>query len=183
MVRRVLIGNLPNLITLGRLGLTPIAIAMIVSTRYVEAFIVFLVAGASDAVDGFIAKRFGLTSELGAYLDPLADKALLISIYVSLAIVGEIWSSLAIAVVSRDIMIVAGVMVAWLMSKPVEIRPVWTSKLNTAAQIAFAAAVLGARAFNLHYDLFLEAFSVFVVATTIASAFIYMAQWLNHMTR
>ena len=183
MVGRVLIGNLPNLITLARLGLTPIAIAMIVSQRYVEAFLVFAVAGVSDAVDGFIAKRFGLTSELGAYLDPLADKALLISIYVSLAIVGQIWSSLAIAVVSRDIMIMAGVMVAWLMSKPVEIRPVWSSKLNTAAQIAFAAIVLGARAFDVHIAMVLDVCAVFVVATTVVSAIIYMAQWLNHMTR
>ena len=85
--------------------------------------------------------------------------------------------------VSRDIMIVAGVMVAWLLSKPVEIRPVWTSKFNTAAQIAFAATVLGMRAFNLHHELFLDAFSIVVVATTVISAVIYMAQWLNHMTR
>src|SRR5579863_6304990 len=99
MVRTYLIGNLPNLITMARLGLTPVAIAMIVSQRYIEAFAVFVVAGVSDGIDGFIAKRYNLTSELGAYLDPLADKALLISIYVSLAIVGRIWATLAIAVV------------------------------------------------------------------------------------
>jgi cardiolipin synthase len=183
MVQSFFFGNLPNLITLARLGLTPVAISMIVSQRYVEAFLVFLIAGISDGVDGFIAKRFKLTSELGAYLDPLADKALLISIYVSLAIVGQIWATLAIIVVSRDVMILAGVMVAWLLDNPMQIRPVWTSKVNTTAQIMLAAAVLGARGFELRLDWALEALSLVVGATTIISAVIYMAQWLAHMTR
>ena len=183
MVHSFFLGNLPNLITLARLGLTPVAISMIVSQRYVEAFLVFLIAGISDGVDGFIAKRFKLTSELGAYLDPLADKALLISIYVSLAIVGQIWATLAIIVVSRDVMILAGVMVAWLLDKPMQIRPVWTSKVNTTAQIMLAAAVLGARGFDLRLDWALEGLSLVVGATTILSAVIYMAQWLAHMTR
>lgn len=176
------LGNLPNLITLARLGLTPVAISMIVSQRYVEAFVVFLVAGISDAIDGFIAKRFKLTSELGAYLDPLADKALLISIYVSLAIVGQIWATLAIIVVSRDVMILAGVMVAWLLDRPMQIRPVWASKVNTAAQIMLAAAVLGARGFELNLEWVLQGLSLVVGATTILSAVIYMAQWLAHMS-
>ncbi len=183
MVQTYLLGNLPNLITLARLGLTPVAIAMIVGQRYVEAFAVFLIAGVSDGVDGFIAKRYKLTSELGAYLDPLADKALLISIYVSLAIAGQISAALAIAVVSRDIMIMAGVIVAWLLGKPIEIHPVWASKLNTVAQIVFVVGVLGARAFALNLDVALNAFGFVVFATTIVSAVIYMAQWLAHMTR
>jgi cardiolipin synthase (CMP-forming) len=183
MVQRILLNNLPNLITLGRLGLTPVAISMIVSQRYVEAFAAFLVAGISDAVDGFIAKRFAMTSELGAYLDPLADKALLISIYVSLAIVGQIWATLAIAVVSRDIMIVSGVVIAWLLEKPMEIRPVWASKVNTFAQISFAGATLGARAFSLTFDWALTALGIAVFVTTIVSTVIYIAQWLAHMSR
>ena len=68
--------NLPNLITLARLLLTPMAVTMIVSQRFVAAFLIFVAAGVSDAVDGFIARRFDLRSELGSYLDPLADKAL-----------------------------------------------------------------------------------------------------------
>ena len=81
--------NIPNLITLARMLMTPVAVAMIVSDRYLPAFLTFLLAGVSDGVDGFIASRFHLRTELGAYLDPLADKALLISIYVALAIYGE----------------------------------------------------------------------------------------------
>ena len=142
--------NLPNLITLVRLLLTPMAVTMIVSQRFVAAFLIFVAAGASDAVDGFIARRFDLRSELGSYLDPLADKALVNSMYIALAMIGVVWPALAILVVSRDLMILAAVLVSWLLGKPVAIRPVWISKFNTLAQIAFAALALGARAFG--YD-------------------------------
>ena len=115
--------NVPNLITLARMLMTPLAISMIVSQRFMAAFMIFLLAGVSDAIDGFIARHFNLRTELGAYLDPLADKALLISIYVSLAIYAGLPAWLAIAVVSRDVMILVAVIVSWLMDKPVEIRP------------------------------------------------------------
>src|ERR1700753_2884093 len=144
-----LLASLPNLITVARLILAPLAVLMIVSQRFMSAFAIFVVAGVSDAVDGFIAKRFDLRTELGAYLDPLADKALLVSIYVTLAAVGEIPPAIAIIVVSRDLMIVIAVLISWLLNNPVAIRPVWVSKLNTAAQIALAAFVLGGRAVGL----------------------------------
>src|ERR1700733_1335259 len=143
------LSNLPNFITLARMLMTPLAVMMIISQRFLPAFLIFILAGVSDAVDGFLAKRFDLRSELGAYLDPLADKALLISIYVTLAAVGKLPAALAILVVSRDLMILVAVLVSWLLKKPVEIRPVWISKFNTFAQIAFAAFVLGARAYGL----------------------------------
>ena len=79
-------GSLPNLISLLRLVLVPVIISMIVSGRWVGAFLIFVAAGISDAVDGWLANRFNLRTELGAYLDPLADKMLLISIYVALAL-------------------------------------------------------------------------------------------------
>ena len=87
------------------------------------AFGLFLAAGVSDAVDGFLAKRFGMTTALGAYLDPLADKAMLVSIYVALAIVGAIPLWLVILVVSRDIMIVSAVILSWVVDKPVKLKP------------------------------------------------------------
>jgi len=183
MLHSFVLANLPNLVSLTRLALTPIAVSMIVSQRYVEAFLVFIVAGLSDAVDGFIAKRFRLVSELGAYLDPLADKALLISIYVSLAIVGQLWPSVAILVVSRDIMIVAAVLVAWLLQKPMDIRPVWVSKFNTVAQIALAGSALGARAYGVEAQTWLSGMSFLVAGSTLASAGVYLGQWLAHMSR
>ena len=78
--------NIPNLITLGRILLVPIVVWAIVSGQMRIAFILFVVAGVSDGIDGFLAKRFQMKSELGAYLDPLADKALIVSIYISLGI-------------------------------------------------------------------------------------------------
>jgi cardiolipin synthase len=177
-----LIANLPNLVTLARLLMTPLVVAMIVSQRFVEAFVVFVVAGASDAVDGFIARRFDLRTELGSYLDPLADKALLISIYVALATIGALAPALAILVVSRDLMIMFAVLVSWLLAKPVEIRPARISKLNTAAQIAFAAFVLGAKAFGVDGSVVQPGFTLLVAASTLASGGVYVAYWLQHMT-
>ena len=88
--------------------------------RDAAAFLLFLAAGISDAVDGFLAKRFGMTTELGAYLDPLADKALIVSIYVTLGITGVIPRWLVILVVSRDIMIVGAVMLSWVVGQPAQ---------------------------------------------------------------
>ena len=124
-----------------------------------------------------------MRTELGAYLDPLADKALLISIYVTLAIYGDLPAWVAIAVVSRDVMILFAVLVSWLLDKPVEIRPVWVSKLNTAAQIALAGFALGVRAFRLDLRLLQTALEWTVAVTTVASGGVYVAQWLDHMTR
>lgn len=163
--------------------MTPLAVSMIISQRFLAAFAIFLLAGVSDAVDGFVARNFDLRTELGAYLDPLADKALLISIYVSLAIYGALPAWLAIAVVSRDVMIVVAVMVSWLMDKPVEIRPVWVSKFNTAAQIALAGFALGARAYGLDPRPVEIVLIWTVAATTLASGGVYIAQWLGHMSR
>src|SRR5215207_2361138 len=109
--------NIPNLITLGRILLVPVLVWAIAAGEMLAAFILFVAAGISDAVDGFLAKRFGMTSEIGAYLDPLADKALIVSIYVALGITGAIPRWLVILVVSRDIMIVTAVMLSWFVGK------------------------------------------------------------------
>jgi cardiolipin synthase (CMP-forming) len=178
-----ILSNLPNLITLARMLMTPLAILMIVSQRFLPAFLIFILAGVSDAIDGFIAKNFDLRTELGAYLDPLADKALLISIYVSLAIYAGLPAWLAIIVVSRDVMILVAVLVSWLLDKPVEIRPVWVSKFNTVAQIALAGFALGVRAYGLDPRPVQTYLEWTVAATTLASGAIYIAQWLDHMSR
>jgi len=178
-----LFANLPNLITLARLLLTPLVVNMIVAHRFVAAFVIFVVAGVSDGIDGFIAKRFDLRTELGAYLDPLADKALLASIYITLAVIGALTPAIAILVVSRDLMILFAVVVSWLMDKPVEIRPVFVSKFNTVAQIAFAALLLGARAFGFEVVFVQEVLGWVVACSTLASGAVYIAQWLEHMSR
>ncbi len=173
--------SVPNLITLGRILLVPIIVWAIASSQMEIAFAVFVIAGVSDAVDGFLAKRFHLTSELGALLDPLADKALLVSIYVALGIWGAIPRFIVILVVSRDIMIVAAVIVSWLFGKPVPMKPLMVSKLNTAAQVAFAALVLASLGFGFDptpYDVVLMGF---VTIFTLVSVSLYLVEWVRHM--
>eukprot|EP01037_Dinobryon_pediforme_P006289 gene6289-6361_t len=145
----MIFSSLPNIITVTRLFLVPLIIALISVGLWQYAFLLFVIAGISDAVDGFLARQFNLRSELGAYLDALADKVLLTSIYVTFAIIGVAPIALALLVVSRDLMIIGAIMISWLLHHPVEIKPVFVSKANTTAQISFAALVLGAKAFGL----------------------------------
>jgi cardiolipin synthase len=146
------------------------------------AFFVFLAAGVSDAVDGFLAKRFKWTSELGAYLDPLADKILIVSIYIALAISGQIPLWLVIGVVSRDILILLAVLLSWLMDRPFVIKPLTISKLNTAAQLILATTVLGDNAFGLGLDTVRLALVWITGVSTALSLAAYLQLWVRHMT-
>ena len=174
--------NLPNLITIGRILLVPVVVWAIASGQMQIAFLVFLIAGVSDAVDGFLAKRLRMTSNLGAHLDPLADKALIVSIYVALGITEAIPRWLVILVVSRDILIVGGVMLAWFVGKPIRVKPVLVSKLNTAAQIVLACLVLGSLAFGLAFKPAEYAVMATVATLTLASIGFYVREWVLHMS-
>jgi len=104
--------NLPNAITIGRFLLVPVVVWAIASGQMLFAFWLFVAAAVSDSVDGFLAKQLGMTSDFGAYLDPLADKAMLMSIYISLSIAGLLPLWIVIAVVSRDVMILGAIVVS-----------------------------------------------------------------------
>jgi cardiolipin synthase len=173
--------NLPNLITIARILTVPVIVWAITSGQMLFAFVLFLAAGVSDAVDGFLAKRFGMASEFGSYLDPLADKALIVSIYVSLGITQALPRWLVILVVSRDIMIVAAVMLSWLVDKPVAIRPLTVSKLNTAAQILLATLVLAALGLGLDFGWLIPIMIAAVAALTLVSVAAYVREWVKHM--
>jgi len=173
--------SIPNLITLGRILLVPIVVWAIASGTMWIAFVLFLVAGVSDAVDGFLAKRFHMTTELGAYLDPLADKALIVSIYLALGVNGFIPRWLVIMVVSRDILIVGGIMLSWVMGSPLKIKPLLVSKLNTVAQILFAGVVLGSLGFEIQADTLKLVLMGLVAALTLLSVAAYLAEWIRHM--
>jgi cardiolipin synthase (CMP-forming) len=173
--------NLPNLITIARILLVPVVVWAITQRQMQIAFLLFVAAGASDAVDGFIAKRFHMASELGAHLDPLADKALIVSIYVSLGITKDISPWLVILVVSRDILIIGGVMLAWFLDRPMTVKPLLVSKLNTAAQIVFACLVLASLAFGFDANLFQAVLMWTVAALTLISVGFYVREWWRHM--
>jgi len=174
--------NIPNIITLGRILLVPVVVWAIATpgTMWI-AFVLFLAAGVSDAVDGYLAKRFGMTTELGAYLDPLADKALIVSIYLTLGINNLIPRWLVIMVVSRDILIVGGIILSWLLGNPLKIKPLLVSKLNTVAQILFACAVLGSLGFNYDLPTLTYILMGLVAVLTLLSVAAYVAEWVRHM--
>jgi cardiolipin synthase len=164
--------TLPNLITMARLCAVPATVWLILHARFDLAFALFVAAGISDAVDGWLARR-GARSALGAILDPIADKALLVSVYVALAAVGALPDWLAMLVVFRDLLIVGGFLVLWVLGQPPQVRPLLISKLNTALQIGLAALALAMRGLGL--DLAgLEAALVWAVAaSTLASGAAY----------
>jgi cardiolipin synthase len=174
--------NIPNFITLARIISVPVIFWMLVTGQSRLAFIVFLCAGVSDAVDGFLAKRFNWRTELGAYLDPLADKLLIVSIYIALGVRNELPLWLVIAVVSRDILIVAAVLLSWLMDQPVRIKPLGVSKANTLAQIVLAATVLADEAFDLGLNGTREVLVWITGALTLLSLAAYLRAWIMHMT-
>jgi cardiolipin synthase len=134
--------NLPNAITLLRLLLVPVTIWLILSGYYVTAFWVFLVAGISDGIDGFLARHLNQKTLLGAILDPIADKALLVSIFVMLGFKDHLPLWLVVLVVFRDVLIVGGYLLGHVLGRPNEVKPLWVSKANTAAQILLAAVAL-----------------------------------------
>jgi cardiolipin synthase len=178
----LLLANIPNAITLGRVMSVPVLFYLLVSERSVAAFVVFLLAGLSDAVDGYLAKRFDWRSELGAYLDPLADKLLIVSIFIALGVRNELPLWLVIAVVSRDILIVVAVLLALVLDQPIAIKPLAISKLNTVAQIVLAAAVLANDAFALQLEASRSALVWITGALTLLSLAAYLRDWFMHMT-
>jgi cardiolipin synthase len=173
--------SIPNLITLARILAVPVILWAITSGEMRIAFALFLAAGLSDLIDGFLAKRFGMATELGAYLDPLADKAMIVSIYIALGIVEAMPRWLVILVVSRDIMIVSAVILSWVVDKPVKLKPITVSKLNTVAQIVYATVVLAALTFGWEIALVKDLLVGVVAALTLLSVAFYVAEWVRHM--
>jgi cardiolipin synthase len=174
--------NIPNFITLGRIISVPVIFWLLLSGQSKIAFFVFICAGISDAVDGYLAKRYGWGTELGSYLDPLADKLLIVSIFIALGVRNELPLWLVIAVVSRDILIVAAVLLAWLLEQRVHIKPLAVSKANTLAQIVLAATVLADGAFGLGLHTSRVVLVWIAGALTLLSLAAYLRAWFLHMT-
>ncbi len=159
----------------------PVVVWAITSGEMRIAFLLFLAAGISDAIDGFLAKNFHMASELGKYLDPLADKALIVSIYVSLGIAGALPIFLVILVVSPDIMIISAFLLAWMVGRPMPIRPLLVSKFNTVAQILLAALVMGEHDIDLGAVIATNLTMALVAILTLLSIAFYLAEWIRHM--
>ncbi len=166
--------TLPNAITFARLCAVPAAIWLVLQHRLDLAFWVFVAAGISDGVDGWLARVRNARSKLGAILDPVADKALLVSIYVTLAAIGVLPDWLAILVVFRDLLIVGGVIMLYLLGQPPAIQPILLSKANTVLQILLAAAALAIGGFGWRAGALLDGLIWATAATTVASGAVYV---------
>lgn len=173
--------NLPNFLSFARLLSVPLIVWLVLDNRMMAAFWLFVAAGISDAVDGYLAKHFDSKTELGAYLDPLADKALLVGIYVTLGWVGHIPLWLVILVAFRDLTIVGGALLEHTLTQSFKSRPMMISKLNTALQIALAAVVLAH--LGLGFDDFgaTHMLVLIVAATTVLSGLLYLINWTRRV--
>lgn len=172
------VGSIPNLITLLRLFAVPILVWLILYGLLEAAFWVFVAAGVSDGLDGFIAKRYGLVTRLGAYLDPIADKALLVSAYITLGQAGYIDTLLVILVVFRDVLIVGGTVMFHALGNPIEMKPFFISKFNTLIQIVLVSAVLANQGMGLPDFGMLPTLSFLAGVTTVLSGLAYLGRWV-----
>lgn len=161
----------------------PVAVWLIQIGEFGWAFWLFVLAGVSDAVDGFIARAFGARTILGGYLDPLADKALLVSVYVALGWAGHLPSWLVILVVFRDIVIIGGVLLLYTLKESFAMQPSWTSKVNTVAQISLAAAVLAINGLGINDRGVADVLVWVTGATTAISGFGYIIQGSRMLNR
>ena len=139
--------NIPNLLTLLRIILVPIVVIFLIQGSFLNAIITFITAALTDVLDGFLARSLSQQTALGAYLDPIADKALLASSFVTLSVLHVIPGWLTVIVISRDIIILLGILVLSMMSIPVKIRPTYVSKITTAMQLSTVLMVLSDRCF------------------------------------
>ena len=177
--------NFANIITVVRLLFTPIIIWLIFSSYYYSGLIFFVLSGLSDALDGFIAKQFNQRTILGSYLDPVADKTLIVSSILALGYMGAIPSWLIILIVSRDLAILGAVIISWLVERSLKIEPIISSKINTFLQIFYIGLILlnlSSKEEIIYLNIFiLPTFSILIALSTLTSWFSYLILWLRSM--
>jgi cardiolipin synthase len=172
---------LPNLLCLARLASVPVVIWAILERNFGLAFWLFFAAGVSDALDGFIAKRFNAESVFGAFLDPIADKCLLVGVYVAFAARDMLPLWLIMLIVFRDLLIVGGALVVHAVTHRLSMEPLLISKANTLLQIALAAFVLANAAFRLGLQIAIDVGCVVVATTTFLSGLAYVVVWTRRI--
>lgn len=169
--------DIPNLISFLRVLLIPPVVWFLLQQYYLYALALFIVAGLSDALDGYLARKYHWGSDLGGWLDPLADKAMQISAYFALTWIGLIPVWLLSTVILRDVFIVFGGLYYFYRVEKVTASPSWISKLNTLAQILLVVLIL------VHKSLFglppvvLDVMIYTVFTTTVLSGFDYVFTW------
>lgn len=172
--------HLPNILTAARLLSVPATVWLIQDGKMAAAFWMFFAAGLTDAVDGTLARLLNARTVLGGYLDPLADKALLVGIYATLGWTGHLPLWLAALVILRDLLILGGGGLAWAMSRVLRMhRPLFISKVNTTAQIVLAGLVLAKLGLGVGDWGLVRLAIPLVAATTLASGTAYLLVFLG----
>lgn len=172
--------NIPNFLSLLRIILVPVFVIFLIQSEYDKALIVFIVAGLTDALDGTLARLLKCQTTLGAYLDPIADKLLLVTSFVTLAIFGLIPGWLAVIVISRDFIILLGIAILTLMSITYEIKPAIVSKITTALQVVTIFLALLYKTFTHDFSYYWIVGLCWVTALfTVISGLIYIIRGIR----
>ena len=172
--------TIPNTITILRILLTPVFIVCLINDRLLVGLVILIVCGASDGLDGFAARVLDQKSRLGSFLDPLADKLILVSAFITLGIRGFLPSWLAVAAISRDILILIGVTILYINDIQLNIKPAISSKITTCLQFAAVIAVLAREYLTNFADYYFYLYHATAIFTII-SFFQYLHQWLKMM--
>jgi cardiolipin synthase len=173
--------HLPNLITTLRLAAAPTTAGLLAAGHFNAALGIFAFAGLSDAADGFLAKRFNLGTPLGRVLDPAADKALMLAVFLTLAVLDNVPAWLAATVIARDALIVTGLAVAIVWRAPIAIRPLLLGKICTALQVLYIGLHLASLAFEFPLGAVFPADAYVVAAISWISGMAYVSLWVKAM--
>jgi len=175
--------NIPNMLTLARIIITPFIVYAIIEHQPVLALILMGIAGITDMLDGAIARYFNQRSTVGAYMDPLADKLMLISTIVSLYFIEQVPLFLFLAVVFRDMIIMVGAIAYEMVTHKLEMQPTIASKITTFLQIMLVLTVLSDMAWQLPGAVVLQSVIWFTFAFTCISGLQYMVVWMQKAVR
>ena len=178
--------NIPNFLSLLRIILVPLLVIFLINKAFLKALILFTALGVTDALDGFLARILKQQTVLGSYLDPIADKILITSCFLALAILKVIPGWLAVIVISRDVIILLGISILSIMSVSFEIQPLFVSKVTTALQIGavFFAMVFKTLPGSLMIDqVWLITLYWLTALFTIVSGFQYVARGFRMINR
>ena len=181
MNRRTFVVILPTALTLARLCAVPVTIWLILDGALGVAFWIFVAAGVTDALDGALARWCDARTVIGGYLDPIADKALLVSVYIALGACGLLPVWLVILVVFRDVLIVGGVLLSHTLGLAITMAPLAISRLNTVAQIVLAGLVLAMAGLGIALPGLPRAMIALAAATTAISGAAYAVSWVRRL--
>ena len=175
--------NIPNLLSISRLLIMPILVWLIISNQLMIAFWLFFLAGLSDAADGIIAKKFNMITQLGSYLDPLADKTLLVSVFFTLGMQNYVPFWLVLLIICREALIIGGAIVFRTLTRSLTMKPLSISKINTFLQVILAGFILGHNGYEVQLAGLEQVLIIVVSLTTIVSGMSYVVIWTMHASK